>query len=97
MNKQIINFIKKYNISDLEIGDIVNISPMMEVITYEEFMENVSILTKYGYPEEDLDFLLLANPYLFSGSPIDLEAALLKLKNRDENIEEILKKNPTII
>ncbi len=97
MNRNIINFIKKYDISILEINDIVNIAPMMDVLSYDEFMENVSLFTKYGYPEEDLDVLLLANPNLFVGSPKDLEEDLLKLKNEYGDIEEILKQDPYII
>ena len=97
MNKKIVDFIKKYYISDLEIKDIVNISPMMDVVSYEEFMENVSLLVKYGYPEVDLDVLLLSKPYLFSGSPKDLEKDLRKLKAKYDDIEEILKQDPTII
>lgn len=97
MNKNIINFIKKYDISILELKDIVNIAPMMDVLNYEEFMENVQVLTKYGYPKEDMDVLLLANPNLFVGSPKDLEKDLLKLKTEYGDIEEILKGNPLII
>ena len=97
MNKNIINFIKKYDISILELKDIVNIAPMMDVLNYEEFMENVQVLTKYGYPKEDMDVLLLANPNLFVGSPKDLEKDLLKLKTEYGDIEEILKENPLII
>lgn len=97
MNKNIINFIKKYDISILELKDIVNIAPMMDVLNYEEFMENVQVLTKYGYPEEDMDVLLLANPNLFVGSPKDLEEDLLKLKTEYGDIEEPLKNNPLII
>lgn len=97
MNKNIINFIKKYDISILELKDIVNIAPMMDVLNYEEFMENVQVLTKYGYPKEDMDVLLLANPNLFVGSPKDLEKDLLKLKTEYGDIEEPLKNNPLII
>lgn len=97
MNKNIINFIKKYDISILELKDIANIAPMMDVLNYEEFMENVQVLTKYGYPEEDMDVLLLANPNLFVGSPKDLEKDLLKLKTEYGDIEEPLKNNPLII
>lgn len=97
MNKNIINFIKKYDISILELKDIVNIAPMMDVLNYEDLMENVQVLTKYGYPEEDMDVLLLANPNLFVGSPKDLEEDLLKLKTEYGDIEEPLKNNPLII
>ena len=71
MDKQIINFIKKYDISDLEIEDILNIAPMMDVLSYQEFLENCRLLHEYGYPEADIDILLLANPNIFVLFKID--------------------------
>ena len=97
MNKKIYDILKSYELSELEINDIVNISPMMDVIRYEEFAENCYMLIKYGYPDSDLDVLLLANPNLFVGSPKDLEENLIKLKKEYGDIEDILKDNPFII
>ncbi len=97
MDNKIIKFIKKYDISDLEIQDIINIAPMLEVTTYDEFVANCKLLVEYGYPQEDLDVLLLANPNLFARSYKDLKEDLTNLSNEYDDIEEILKENPTII
>lgn len=97
MDEKIIKFIKKYDISDLEIGDIINIAPMLEVTTYNEFISNCKLLVEYGYPREELDFLLLANPNIFARSNKDLKEDLINLSVKYEDIEEILKQNPTII
>ena len=80
MNKKIHNILKSYEISELEIKDIITIAPMMEVVSYEEFVENCYIIVKHGYPESDLDVLIMSNPKLFAGSPRDLEEDLIKLK-----------------
>ena len=97
MDKQIIKFIKKYDISDLEIKDIVNIAPMLEVTSYEEFIDNCKLLVEYGYPQSDLDVLLLANTNIFVKSFKDLKEDLETLSSKVDDIEEILKENPTII
>lgn len=97
MDNKIIKFIKKYDISDLEIQDIINIAPMLEVTTYDEFVANCKLLVEYGYPQEDLDVLLLANPNLFARSYKDLKQDLIDLSTKYEDIEEILKQDPTII
>lgn len=97
MDKKIVNFIKKYDISDLEIKDMVNIAPMMEVTTYDEFIANCKLLVEYGYPQEDLDVLLLANPNIFARSYKDLKSDLANLSKKYKDIEEILKQDPTII
>ena len=97
MDERIVEFVKKYEISDLEINDMLAISPMLEVQTFEDFMENVELLVSFGYPESDLDVLLLANPNLFVMSASDLNEELLALKKKGFDIEEILKENPIII
>lgn len=97
MDKQIINFIKKYDISDLEIENILNISPMMDVLSYQEFCENCRLLHEHGYPVSDIDILLLANPDIFVRSYRDLKSDLDKLQACYGDLENILKENPTII
>ena len=97
MDERIVEFVKKYEISDLEINDMLAISPMLEVQTFEDFMENAELLVSFGYPESDLDVLLLANPNLFVMSASDLNEELLALKKKGFDIEEILKENPIII
>ena len=97
MDNKIIKFIKKYNISELEIADIINIAPMIEVTSYDEFIANCKLLVVYGYPQEDLDILLLANPNIFVRSYKDLKTDLIALSTQYEDIEDVLKGNPTII
>ena len=97
MDERIVEFVKKYEISDLEINDMLAISPMLEVQTFEDFMENAELLVSFGYPESDLDVLLLANPNLFVMSASDLNEELLALKKKGFDIEVILKENPIII
>ena len=97
MNAEIIKFIKKCGISELEIEDMLNIAPMLEVQSFEDFMANCTLLVKYGYPKIDLDVLLLSNPNIFAISKKDLEAELKELKSKYGDIEEVLKENPFII
>lgn len=97
MDKNIIKFIKTYNISDLEIADIITSAPMIEVLEYNEFIENCNLLVAYGYPKADLDVLLIANPNIFVNSPKKLEINLQDLKEEYGDIEEVLKNNPFII
>ena len=97
MDSKIINFIKKYNISDSEINSMSTFAPMLEVTTYNEFVYNCKLLIEYGYPKYDLDILMLANPNIFVMSHSELKQDLLKLKREYGDIEQILKQDPTII
>lgn len=97
MDKKIIDFLKEFDISSSERDVIVKTAPMLDVITSQEFAQNCALLVKYGYPKIDLDILLLSNPNIFVMSPEDLENSLKTLKKKYDDIEEILKFNPTII
>ncbi|MBQ7798286.1 MAG: hypothetical protein IJ371_04110 [Clostridia bacterium] len=70
---------------------------MIEVTSYDEFIANCKLLVVYGYPQEDLDILLLANPNIFVRSYKDLKTDLIALSTQYEDIEDVLKGNPTII
>lgn len=97
MDKNILKFIKDYDISDFEIEDILTISPLLKVTSYKEFLTNCLILEGFGYPRCDMDVLLLANPNIFVMSATDLNSALIKLKQKYEDIEDVLKQNPYIL
>lgn len=97
MDKEIYEILKSYNISDLEIQDMLNIEPMINEITCDEFALNCFLLKKYGYPSSDLDVLFLANPNIFVRDSSDLEDELISLKEEYDDIEMVLKQKPTII
>lgn len=71
MDTKIVEFIKQYQISNTEIKDMLNIAPMLEFTTWEEFVINCKILVKNGYIKEDLDYLIMANPNVFCMSSKD--------------------------
>ena len=97
MDKEIVKVLKGYKISNLEINDMLMVAPMLEYCEYEEFVKCCMLLTEYGYPKTDLDFLFLANPNMFVRGPKDLKADLDKLRLKQEDIESILKQDPNII
>lgn len=97
MDKKVIKFLRDFNISDNELADIINIAPMIEETSYQEFSDNCKLLVKYGYPKIDLDILILGNPNIFVRSKQDLEHDLMNLTKQYHDIEQILKLNPYII
>ena len=97
MDKDIYEILKSFDISDFEIKDMLNIAPMLEHVSCDEFAMNCFLLKKYGYPDSDLDVLFLANPNIFVRDASDLENDLLKLKEQYDDIEMVLKQDPMII
>lgn len=97
MDSKICNILRNYRISDLEIQDMLSQAPMLDIISYEEFVVSCKMLVQYGYPKSDLDFLFLSNPNIFVLSKDDLERELIALREKYKDIELVLKNNPTII
>ena len=97
MDAKIVAVLKKYQLSDLEIEDMVTIAPMLAMTTYEDFVANCKVLVKHGYPRSDLDFLFLANPNLFVMSAEELDDDLKKLAAKCGDIEVALKEDPAVI
>jgi len=94
MDAKIFAVLQQYQLTDLEIADMVTIAPMLDVTTFAEFAANCQVLVKHGYPQSDLDYLFLANPNLFVVAAADLDADLKKLAAKCDDIEIVLKENP---
>lgn len=97
MDKKIVDFIKNYHISSIELEDIKTISPLLDIINYDQFIENCNILQSFGYPKSDLDILLMGNPNIFVEQPNVLRNSLKNLTLKYKDLEQTLKENPNII
>ena len=91
MEKKIVQLLKTYSLDDCEIADMLEIAPMLEYVSYEDFVGSCRLLVEYGYPKSDLDVLFMLNPNIFAMSQRDLECELKKLEKSCGNIEEALK------
>lgn len=97
MQKELKNFLLRLDLTNGEIESIEMIAPMFEVVTFEEFIENMMLFIQYGYPEEDISSLLLVNPNIFILSTESLKRELEKIKKKYGDVEEVFKKDPFII
>lgn len=97
MQKQLKNFLLKLDLTEDEIKSIEEIAPMFEVTTLKEFIDDMMLLIEYGYPEEDISSLLLANPNIFVLSAESLRKELDKIKEKNGDVEEALKEDPFLI
>lgn len=97
VDKNIVELLLDYDISELEIGDMLNMAPMLDIVSFEEFRDNCLLLVEFGYPKSDLDFLFLANPNIFVRSTQDLKKDLKKLCADCDDIELALKQDPNVI
>ncbi len=97
MQQELKNYLLRLELTDSEIESILNMAPMFEVITLKEFIEDMMVLIKYGYPEEDISALLLINPNIFVLTKTNLDNQLKEIKQKFGDIERALKENPFLI
>ena len=97
MDSKILKVLKSYKLSDAEIRDVLNLCPMLDVVSSEEFAQNCMVLIEQGFPKSEFEFLFLSNPSIFARSSKDLEEDLKKLKAKHLDVEDALKKNPFAI
>ncbi len=97
MDKELVNFLSRLDLRKDEIQNIANISPQINDISCRQFVVNCELLTTYGYPETELDTLILANPNIFVKISLDLEQELINLSQICGDVETALKKDPYLI
>ena len=97
MDEELVNYLINLELEPIEIKSLVNIAPLFEDLTLEEFLDSENLLIKYGYPKEDISALLLANPSIFTIDSYFLEDELKKIKKQTGDVEEALKNDPYII
>ena len=97
MNNNIEKFFKDLNYSDVEIKGLVSICPMLEELDEELMVANLSAVTSFGYPAEDISFLISTNPAFLCRNTEDLVHDLEKILNSTGDVEAALKDDPNLI
>ena len=97
MDNQIYNFLKMLKFSDNEIYLLLDIAPTLAEISAEEAAKNIDAVVYFGYPADDLTYLISQNPAFLCRNFNDLMEDLQKIKNEFNDIEEALKQNPNLI
>ena len=94
MEKSVYNFFTKLGLDDEDINFIKSSYPELDTFSKEKILGNAKLVVDYGYPAEDLEFLVLINPgFLISNTEV-LEEILLDLGS---NVAEALKQDPFLI
>lgn len=97
MDNQIYNYLKSLKYSDNEICLLLSIAPTLEEVSAEEAANNIEAVMHFGYPVEDITFLISQNPAFLCRNFKDLVEDLQKIKNEFGDVEEALKYDPNLI
>lgn len=68
--------------------------PELESVSYKEAFTNILIVTKAGYPVDDIEFLIAMNPTFLWEDPVLL---VKKVTALGVEIEDLLKDDPSLI
>lgn len=97
MQQQLKDLLLQLGVTEEEMQTIVNLAPMFEDISLQEFVDSTCVLVEYGYPQEDIPALLLVNPNIFVLTKETLQAELKNIQQAYGDVEEALKQNPFLI
>lgn len=94
MDKNLYKYLLSLDFTDDDINTLIETVPGLEIISFERAIKNIKIVSGMGYPEEDIDFLISANPGFLCNDPEQLMHVLMQL---GDDIEEKLKADPFLI
>lgn len=77
-----------------DIENLLELCPALVDIDFEFAFENIQSVAKYGYPIEDIDAIIAANPAFLTADNKTLEKDLKAISG---DVEEALKKDPFLI
>lgn len=97
MDKNLKNFLKNLKFNDGEIKNLVFICPMLEELDCELAASNVSAVTSFGYPIDEITFLVSTNPAFLCRNTNDLISDLNGILKDYGDIELALKNEPNLI
>ena len=97
MDNRIFDFLKMLKFNNDEISTLIEIAPVLEETTAEEASKNIDAIAYYGYPIEDITYLISQNPSFLTRNFNDLVEDLQKIQQTYGDIEEALKNNPNLI
>lgn len=97
MDNRIYEYLRMLKFNDNEIALLIEICPTLLETPAEDASKNIDALVYFGYPVEDITFLISQNPAVLIRNFNDFVQDLQKIKEDYGNIEEILKNNPNII
>ena len=94
MDQDLVLYLKSLDFSEEDIEFLTEKTPALITTPYECAMDNIMQVVSKGFPMEDIDMLIFANPNFLTISPEELSESLAKISG---DIEEQLKNNPFLI
>ena len=97
MDNSIYNFLKELKFDDGEIQTLLSVAPVLEEVSAEQAIQNMSLVVEAGYPADDIGYLVSQNPNFLCRNSKDLASDLIKVAQNNEDVEDALKNDPFLI
>lgn len=97
MDNTIYEYLKILKFNDDEIATLLEIAPVLEETSAEDAAKNIDAIEHFGYPIDDITYLISQNPVFLTRNFNDLVEDLQKIQSVYGDIEEALKNNPHLI
>lgn len=97
MDNSIYEFLKELKFDNGEIETLLSVAPVLEEISAEHAIQNMSLVVEAGFPADDIGFLVSQNPNFLCRNSKDLAEDLINLAKQFEDVEDALKNDPHLI
>ena len=94
LEKAVKSFFKKIGLDDEDVNFITTSYPELDTYSSSKILGNAKLVVDYGYPLEDLEFLILINPGFLISNTETLKEILISL---GADVADALKADPFII
>ena len=96
MNKNIYEFLKELKFDDGEIETLISAAPVLEELSFEQALANMTAVVSAGYPADDISYIISLNPAFLCRNTTELQQNLTKIAENGD-IEQQLKTDPYLI
>lgn len=97
MDKRIYEFFKELKFNDAEIENLLSIAPVLDEMEFDDVLCNMTVVVEYGYPADDISYLISLNPGFLCRNTSDLISDLIDISKNYDDVETALKNDPYLI
>ena len=89
--------LNKIGLKDVEIDSMININPDLRKCDAENIYENLVMVSKAGFPDDELSWLAYNNPKFLTLTKEELKQKIDLVNEKYEDFDDILKQNADLI
>ena len=93
----IYSLLNKIGLKDIEIDSMIKINPELRTCNPELVYDNLVLVSKAGFPDDELRWLAYNNPSFLTLTEDKLKIKIEDVNDKFEDFEDAIKENPFLL